>query len=86
MNSLQILGCSKVFIIGSWLNIIPGFVAYFLGNSHIMLLSYILFFVCVACAIIFYFIYRHVSDKEDWEIIKQMDEEFNKNKNDKTLS
>ena len=47
-----------------------------------MLLSYIFSLTFIALAIIFYFIYRRVSDKEDWEIIKQMDEEFRKNKHD----
>ena len=77
INSHFYLSFSIVFVIASWLNTILAFVAHLLDQYLIATVAFILIFTCIVLAIIFYIIFRVAANREDLEIIKAIDEEFN---------
>jgi len=77
MPSNFYLAFTKIFVLASWINLIPGFIAYFINESALTFWSIALAFTCAALAIIFYIIYRKVSNREDLEIIKEIDKQLN---------
>ena len=80
MSSNTYASFSKIFIIASWINTILTLVTYLVVSSNekstLVICSLSLALFSAACACIFYIMYRRARNREDLEIIKQLDEEL----------
>lgn len=87
MNSQFYLSFTKIFVVASWINASLSLVATILfmndtTSIFIVVLSIAMCLVCAVCACIFYFIYRRVSNREDLEIIQEIDKQLRGNKDE----
>lgn len=74
MNSMFYLRFCKIFLIAAFLNAALSLVAVCINAERILTIcSVALVLACLGLACVFYIIYRNISDKEDLEIIKEVD-------------
>ncbi len=76
MSSRFYLAFAKIFNVSSWLNMIVALVAASVNNKIITLASIILALSCATLTCIFYIIYVHTRNKEDLEVIKEIDRQI----------